>query len=215
MKIEQPPSFQSRNYTAQENTIQKSTAPKSGDLQEVLFETIEEFESQNKKYAQGGDLTSISKLILPQPVHILFAESDSVKADFEAKIAQEKEQVNQEIDNFLKEIILIMEKVKETMDTKIDTYRDNFLKYYQGFSEKVANFVKMSTQMVAASESMQSYQHMRKSLAGGDPLSREIGIFMRKKEQANQIEQLFRNIKAKYKSTNLDIMKDTIDRSLS
>jgi hypothetical protein len=42
---------------------------------------------------------------------------------------------------------------------------------------------------------MQNYQDLRKSMYDNDPLSKEIGIFRMKKEQANQIEQLFRSIK--------------------
>lgn len=42
-----------------------------------------------------------------------------------------------------------------------------------------------------------------------------LGIFMKKKEQANQIEQLFRTIKGNFKNSGVDLMTKKIDEILS
>ena len=62
---------------------------------------------------------------------------------------------------------------------------------------------------------MRDYQNMKQSQAGDDPLSKEITIFKKKREQADMIEQVFRNIKNKYKSTDIGQMKSVIDDSLT
>lgn len=62
---------------------------------------------------------------------------------------------------------------------------------------------------------MKEFQNMKNSVQGDDPLSREIVIFKKKREQANMIEQIFRNIKANYAKTNIDQMKGIIDKKLS
>ncbi len=62
---------------------------------------------------------------------------------------------------------------------------------------------------------MRDFQNMKNSVQGNDPLSREIVIFKQKREQANMIEQIFRNIKANYAKTNIDQMKNIIDKKLS
>jgi hypothetical protein len=115
----------------------------------------------------------------------------------------------------LKEIILIMEKIKENLFVKSDRFKKGFLEYYQNFNNRVNEFLKIAINMVMGSESMQNYQDMRKSLNENDPLSKEIGIFRKKREQAAQIEQLFRKIKDNYKATKINSMKIALDGILS
>ena len=56
---------------------------------------------------------------------------------------------------------------------------------------------------------------MKNSIVGDDNLSQEIMLFKLKREQANMIEQIFRNIKSSYNGTDLNQMKNEIDRKLS
>ena len=56
---------------------------------------------------------------------------------------------------------------------------------------------------------------MKQSVNGDDPLSREIILFKKKREQADMIEQIFRTIKNNYSKTEISSMKAVIDRKLS
>ena len=62
---------------------------------------------------------------------------------------------------------------------------------------------------------MKDYQNMKQSVTGDDPLSREIILFKKKREQADMIEQIFRTIKNNYSRTEIGSMKAVIDKKLS
>ena len=68
-----------------------------------------------------------------------------------------------------------MEKVKEILNGKLSTYHANLVNYYGVYRGQVEQFLKQSIDLVMRSETMQSYQDMRKSLFDNDPLSKEIG----------------------------------------
>ena len=56
---------------------------------------------------------------------------------------------------------------------------------------------------------------MKQSVTGDDPLSKEIILFKKKREQADMIEQIFRTIKNNYNRTEISSMKTVIDKRLS
>lgn len=62
---------------------------------------------------------------------------------------------------------------------------------------------------------MKDFQNMKQSITGDDPLSKEIILFKKKREQADMIEQIFRTIKANYNRTEISMMKTVIDKKLS
>ena len=62
---------------------------------------------------------------------------------------------------------------------------------------------------------MRDFHNMKQSITGDDPLSREIVLFKKKREQADMIEQIFRNIKNNYNRTDISAMKNNIDKKLS
>lgn len=62
---------------------------------------------------------------------------------------------------------------------------------------------------------MREFQNMKQSITGDDPLSREIINFKKKREQADMIEQIFRNIKSNYGKTDINSMKNNLDKILS
>ena len=55
---------------------------------------------------------------------------------------------------------------------------------------------------------------MKQSVTGDDPLSREIILFKKKREQADMIENIFRTIKSNYSKTEIGTMKNIIDKKL-
>lgn len=62
---------------------------------------------------------------------------------------------------------------------------------------------------------MREFHSMKQSITGDDPLSREIINFKKKREQADMIEHIFRNIKANYGKTDINNMKNNLDKILS
>lgn len=62
---------------------------------------------------------------------------------------------------------------------------------------------------------MRDFQDLKRSQYGDDPLSKEIVLFRKKREQADMIEQIFRSIKTNYNNTEINQMKTNIDAILS
>jgi WD40 repeat protein len=62
---------------------------------------------------------------------------------------------------------------------------------------------------------MREFHNMKQSIIGDDPLSREIINFKKKREQADMIEHIFRNIKTNYGKTDISSMKNNLDKVLS
>lgn len=62
---------------------------------------------------------------------------------------------------------------------------------------------------------MKDFQNMKQSLTPDDPLSKGIILFKKKREQADMIEHIFRNIKQTYKASDIDSMKNHLDSKLS
>lgn len=100
---------------------------KEENFQDVLFETIEDFEQRRKMYGDSSDLKSIGKLLLPLDVFLLYNEHHEISQEFNEKMAKEKQIVDADVDNFLKEIILMMEKVKEKFIIKLMCIIKDFL----------------------------------------------------------------------------------------
>jgi hypothetical protein len=65
--------------------------------------------------------------------------------------------VDEIVDNFLKELILNMEKVKELINSKVSIYHSNLVNYYQQYRQRVEGFLKQSIESVMVSETMQNY----------------------------------------------------------
>ena len=62
---------------------------------------------------------------------------------------------------------------------------------------------------------MRDYHSMKQSMHGDGPLSKEIIIFKKKREQADMIEQIFRNIRNNYAASEITPMKENLDGLLS
>lgn len=122
-----------------------SSGPNSGggDIQEVIFNTIEDYINR-KSTLSSSDRHSISKLLLPSDVNLLYTQEADIAAEFGRNLQKEKETVEQEFDNFLKEIIQMMDKLKEGLFQKIDNHGVNFNAYYKQFVNKVGDFLNKS-----------------------------------------------------------------------
>jgi WD40 repeat protein len=62
---------------------------------------------------------------------------------------------------------------------------------------------------------MKDFQNMKQSITPDDPLSKGIVLFKKKRDQADMIEHIFRNIKNTYKISDIDAMKNHLDSKLS
>ncbi len=128
------------------------------------------------------------------------------------------------MDQFLRDLISQMDQVKESLFVRADSYGAAMEAFFRQFCSKVDDFVKHSVELIrkyprlTSSEPMRDYQDLKKSHhlgLGDDPLSREIDLFKKKREQADMIENIFRTIRNHYTSTDIAQMKAQIERRFS
>ena len=112
-----------------------------GDVQELVFNTIEEYMDKRNSISAESNRKKISKLLLPADVHLLYSEQADVTRDFQNTVEKEKKAISDDIDDFLKSVIEIMDKVKEICFQRSDNYFLQFDAYYKQFSSKVNEFI--------------------------------------------------------------------------
>jgi ElaB/YqjD/DUF883 family membrane-anchored ribosome-binding protein len=115
-----------------------------GDVQEVVFNTIEEYMDKRNTISADSNRKKISKLLLPADVHLLFSEQQEITREFMDTIDKEKELVAKDIDEFLKSVIETMDKVKEMLYQRSDNYAVQFDGYYKNFAARVGEFISES-----------------------------------------------------------------------
>lgn len=106
----------------------------------MLFKTIEEFRGRQNSYASENDLERIAKLVLPKDVLKIYTLKNDVEIIIDEKIEEEKVKVSENIDTILKEIIVIMDKVKDEVTNKITSYRKNIFDIREILFSKIENF---------------------------------------------------------------------------
>jgi hypothetical protein len=70
-----------------------TTVHNGGDIQEMIFNTIEEYVEGRTKIVGEGGRQRISKMLLPPEVNLLFAQQRDVTNDFMAMLGDEKKTV--------------------------------------------------------------------------------------------------------------------------
>lgn len=113
-------------------------------MQEVVFNTIEEYMDKRNTISADSNRKKISKLLLPADVHLLFSEQQEITREFMDTIDKEKELVAKDIDEFLKNVIETMDKVKEMLYQRSDNYAVQFDGYYKNFASRVGEFISES-----------------------------------------------------------------------
>lgn len=113
-------------------------------MQEVVFNTIEEYMDKRNTISAEANRKKISKLLLPADVHLLFSEQQEITREFMDTIDREKEFVAKDIDEFLKNVIETMDKVKEILYQRSDNYAVQFDGYYKNFASRVGEFISES-----------------------------------------------------------------------
>lgn len=121
--------------------MSQKTISSGGDVQEVVFSTIEEYLDKRNTIAAETNRKRISKLLLPADVNLLFSEQATIMQDFAAIVQKEKKAIEADIDQFLRSVIETMDKVKDVLFQKADNHFVQFDSYYKGFASRVNEFI--------------------------------------------------------------------------
>lgn len=127
--------------TMTSQTPSNRTLSTGGDVQEVVFSTIEEYLDKRNTMAAETNRRQISKLLLPADVNLLFSDQAAIMQDFSSIVEQEKKTIEADIDQFLKTVIETMDKVRDVLFQKADNYVVQFDSYYKQFASNVNQFI--------------------------------------------------------------------------
>lgn len=175
-----------------------------------VLAAVEEFDKSNRNaydYDRGRknqEMIELSRHLIPEKPQKLYEEKELFLREFEERVAQEKDQLSQDIDQFLKDIIILMEKIKGDLNSKIDNYRRGLLDDYEDYCSTVEGFLKKATRKIIQSKTMKDYREMDNLVRNRDPLVKEIEAFREKKHAVGKIEEVFTQVNEDYLNSGID-----------
>ena len=171
---------------------------------------------------------------------LLIEEKQAISSDFKAKIAKQRAQLTEDIDNFLKTAIDLMEQIRQKMDAKITAFASAFDNCYIEFASTVEDFLERSTDIISRSAqeagfdserpqtdqksplrapdvSKSAYLRSANSLIkiSQQPLEEELEFLKLKREENKSVELMFKTIQRVFDSFGLKGLRDTLDEKLS
>jgi hypothetical protein len=92
----------------------------------------------------------------------------------------------------------------------LDQYNSDLFKFRDLLWSQMDRFLHDTVNLILRSDQMSNYEKVQKSLVELDPIGAEIDIFRIKREQATEIEGLFKQIRENYNSTKINELKTVL-----
>lgn len=155
---------------------------------------------------------------------MLATERGQISLDFQEKVKNSKTRLNETVDDFLKSLIDLMEKVKIKLEKRISLYNENFEEFYDQFITHVEDFLIQSIKFIKKSSNVEEIQKIYSENGGiidqvlereNEPLSSEVDMIKKKRKHGRELEHLLLKIQQVYENFNLKSMRDTLDMKLS
>jgi hypothetical protein len=169
------------------------------------------------------DLQESAELLLAPDMLMLLLERNLISADFANKIVEQKNDLKEEIDVFLKSVISLMEQIRGRLDRKIELFHSSFEGFYNDYVKTVEIALRKSNEILQKSaidpvSGTQSEFWQGDSLASGYskiPLKPEVEFLKKNREETKAIEKTFKTIQDLMAGYGLAKMRDTLDQKLS
>lgn len=104
----------------------------------------------------------------------------------------------------------MMDGVKDQMVRRLEEYGSEVFKFRDLLWSQMDRFLEDTVNLILKSDQMSNYEKVQKSLVELDPIGAEIDIFRIKREQATEIEGLFKQIRENYNSTKINELKTVL-----
>jgi hypothetical protein len=201
-----------RHPTPAKNTVTTTGTPTNSDLPNSdfslkLFKIIEEFRDKSQWLNSESDIKKIAKLVLTKDVLNIYCSKSEVEGIMIEKIEAEKKKIGDTVDQVLKEIIVLMDSVKDLMVGRLVKYSEDLFGFRDLLWSQMDRFLGDTVDLILRSDQMSEYEKVQKSLVELDPIGAEIDVFRIKREQATEIEGLFKQIRENYNSTKINELK--------
>ena len=84
-----------RSYPLSQQTFPSSSSlSNDSSLQEVIFNTIEDYMDKKSNFGSQTNREPIAKLLLPAEVNFLFTQQEAIKSDYKSNLEAEKQEVD-------------------------------------------------------------------------------------------------------------------------
>lgn len=183
-------------------------APKSSQTQPQAqpIATSQYASQQVALVPAGGGLTRLQiSPLLPQAVFNTLERKPQILNSFASVVAKNKSALERDLDNFLKEIILMFEELKQQLFAKMDDHSASFQKVYDQYEKIACDCSDWAEQKIGSS----NFQYDMKSSVH-DLLSQGLNQARFQKQKADDIEKSLLAIKQKIDSSKLMELSDEI-----
>jgi len=191
----------SAQVVGRKTTKQVHLKSKMFDTLDILDESPGLFNGRN----------NMAQMLLPTNSYILYSQKEEIYNDLNLKIEEEKKKLSSIFDEFLKSIIISVEKYKEKKYQELELRRKEFSNLYASFLKETDHFVSTSVTLLNKKKAEQR----AKIPSIDNPIEAKIAKLVAQKGDAEEIEHIFRNIKKDYSARGIDQMKEQIDQKMS
>jgi len=176
--------------------------------QRSLTQNITDYFSSPQSHSEN-ELTSF---LLPKDVNYYFTENTKVMTRVEAVFEREKQSIESQFDDFLKQILLICEEKKnEIFETLANDHR-NFAAFYDRFKQDVRNFLQDA--QTKLDKNMSSFNSMINNVRDDymNPLEFHIHKLKLQRKQMDHVEATIQEIHVNYNHSSIPDQKKTIEK---
>lgn len=155
---------------------------------------------------------------------MLATERDQISLDFSNKISTSKTLLTETIDDFLKSLIDLMEKVKMKIERRVNLFHDKFEEFYDQFINHSEDFLHQCVKFIQKSSDFEEIKKLYSDnencfdeilQAEKGPLASEVDYIIKNRQYGRELESLLLKIQQVYEKFNLKNMRDTLDEKLS
>jgi len=119
-----------------------------GPRAEKLFDTVEDFLNQRPNLNNPAFRERLARVLLPEDVHMLFTRRGDILRDFLLNLQEDRVAADRDIDDFLRRVIEMTDRVKDRIYAQIDNYAKGFEQFYDRFNAAVEEHLSESTRIL-------------------------------------------------------------------
>ncbi len=176
--------------------------------QRSLTQNITDYFASPQNHSEN-ELTSF---LLPKDVNYYFNENAKVMARVEAVFERERQAIEGQFDEFLKQILLICEEKKSEIFETLSNDHRNFASFYERFKQDVRNFLQDA--QTKLDKNMSSFNSVINNVRDDymNPLEFHIHKLKLQRKQMDHVEATIQDINANYNRSSIPDQKKTIEK---
>ena len=161
---------------------------------------------------QSHNENELTSFLLPKDVNYYYNENAKVLARVEAVFERERQLIESQFDDFLKQILLICEERKNEIYETLANDQRNFGAFYERFKQEVRGFLQDA--QMKLDKNMSSFNSMINNVRDDymNPLEFHIHKLKLQRKQMDHVEATIQEIHVNYNRSPIPDQKKTIER---